>query len=120
MLPDVIELDELQTGQRREGIFYGFMVFLQKVGLAFGLFLVGQSLQLSGAIASVAGQPEPVQPDATLTTIRWLIGPVPTVVLIIGLILAYRYPITREVHAEILLRLSERRRVMTERPLDIE
>jgi GPH family glycoside/pentoside/hexuronide:cation symporter len=31
MMPDVIELDELQTGQRREGIFYGFMVLLQKV-----------------------------------------------------------------------------------------
>ncbi|WP_338460804.1 MFS transporter [Synechococcus elongatus] len=29
MLPDVIEWDELQTGQRREGIYYGFMVFLR-------------------------------------------------------------------------------------------
>ncbi len=25
MLPDVIELDELETGQRREGVYYGFV-----------------------------------------------------------------------------------------------
>jgi Na+/melibiose symporter-like transporter len=30
MLPDVIEYDELKTGRRREGIYYGFCVFLQK------------------------------------------------------------------------------------------
>ena len=37
MLPDVIELDELETGQRREGIFYGFFVFMQKLGLSLGI-----------------------------------------------------------------------------------
>ena len=110
MIPDVIELDELQTGQRREGIFYGFMVLLQKVGLAIGLFLVGQVLQQAGFIASVAGQPEPSQPASALWAIRLLIGPLPTVVLLLGLVLTYFYPITREVHAEILLKLQERKR----------
>lgn len=109
MIPDVIELDELQTGQRREGIFYGFMVLLQKVGLALGLFLVGQALQQSGFIEKLANQPEPAQPESALWAIRLLIGPVPTVVLLIGLVLAYLYPISREVHAEILLKLQERR-----------
>ena len=41
MLPDVIELDELETGQRREGVFYGFFVLLQKLGLSLGLFISG-------------------------------------------------------------------------------
>jgi GPH family glycoside/pentoside/hexuronide:cation symporter len=40
--------------------------------------------------------------------IRIAIGPLPTLALICGLILAYFYPITREVHAEILLKLKER------------
>jgi GPH family glycoside/pentoside/hexuronide:cation symporter len=109
MIPDVIELDELQTGKRREGIFYGFMVLLQKVGLALGLFLVGQALQWSGFVAKVSGQPTPVQPESALLAIRVAIGPLPTLVLIGGVILAYFYPITKEVHAEILLKLQERR-----------
>jgi GPH family glycoside/pentoside/hexuronide:cation symporter len=114
MIPDVIELDELQTGQRREGIFYGFMVLLQKVALAIGLFLVGVSLQQSGFVATVAGQAEPNQPQSALWSIRLLIGPVPTVILLIGLLLAYLYPITREVHAEILLKLQEKKRAATQ------
>jgi GPH family glycoside/pentoside/hexuronide:cation symporter len=109
MMPDVIELDELKTGQRREGIFYGFMVLLQKIGLALGLFIVGQSLEWAGFIETVPGQPTPTQPASALLAIRLAIGPFPTVSLICGLILAYFYPITREVHAEILLKLEERK-----------
>ncbi len=108
MLPDVIELDELKTGQRREGIFYAFMVLLQKIGLAFGLWLVGEALARSGFITAQPGQPLPEQPEAALFAIRFVVGPLPTLFLICGLILAYLYPITREVHAEILLKLQER------------
>lgn len=110
MIPDVIELDELQTGQRREGVFYAFMVLLQKVALAIGLFLVGWVLQQSGFLSTTAGQAEPIQPDSALWAIRVLVGPAPLVVLLIGLVLAYFYPITKEVHAEIMLKLQERKR----------
>lgn len=110
MIPDVIELDELQTGQRREGIFYAFMVFLQKLGLALGLFLVGNALQTSGFKEAVPGQNAlPIQPDSALQAIRFAVGPLPMIALICGLVLAYFYPITREVHAEIMLKLSERK-----------
>ncbi|MCC5664365.1 MFS transporter [Nostoc sp. CHAB 5784] len=108
MIPDVIELDELQTGQRREGIFYGFMVLLQKFGLAFGLFLVGNALQVAGFKESVAGSPLPIQPESALFAIRIAVGPIPTVCLLCGLVLTYFYPITREMHAEIMLKLKER------------
>lgn len=109
MIPDVIELDELQTGQRREGVFYGFMVLLQKFGLAFGLFVVGNALQVSGFRETIAGQGTPIQPDSALSAIRIIVGPVPTICLIFGLILTFFYPITREMHAEIMLKLQERR-----------
>ncbi|WP_299414410.1 MFS transporter [Acaryochloris sp. IP29b_bin.148] len=109
MLPDVIELDELKTGERREGIFYAIMVFLQKMGLALGIFLVGQALDASGFITPAPGLPIPAQPPEALFAIRVIIGPLPTVILLIGLLLAYFYPISREVHAEILLKLRERR-----------
>lgn len=109
MIPDVIELDELNTGQRREGIFYSFMVLLQKFGLALALFLVGQALEWSGFIGRQPGEPIPVQPDSALLAIRIAVAPLPTVVLIIGSVLAYFYPITKEVHADILEKLKAKK-----------
>ena len=109
MIPDVIELDELNTGQRREGVFYSFMVLLQKLGLALALFLVGQALEWSGFVARIPGQPIPVQPDSALLAIRIAIAPLPTVFLIIGLVLTYFYPITKEVHADIRMQLKARK-----------
>jgi glycoside/pentoside/hexuronide:cation symporter, GPH family len=109
MLPDVIELDELQTGQRREGIFYAFMVLLQKMGLAVGIFMLGQALAWSGFQPKIDCQPLPSQPESALTAIRVAIGPIPTVFLIIGVVLAYFYPITKTKHDEILLKIAERR-----------
>ena len=109
MIPDVIDLDELNTGRRNEGIFYSFMVLLQKLGLAIALFLVGQALELSGFISNLPGEPIPVQPESALLTIRIAIAPLPTVFLIIGLVLTYFYPITKEVHADIRRQLKERK-----------
>ena len=109
MIPDVIELDELNTGQRREGIFYSFMVLLQKLGLALALFLVGQALEFSGFVARIPGEAIPVQPESALLAIRIAIAPLPTIFLIIGLVLTYFYPITKEVHADIRLQLQARK-----------
>ncbi len=109
MLPDVIELDELQTGQRREGIFYSFMTLGQKISRGVGLFAVGVVLRQAGFIERVAGQPMPEQPVAATEAIRLATGVFPAVLLVISLILAYFYPITREIHAEVLLKLKARR-----------
>ncbi|NCJ06286.1 MFS transporter [Synechococcales cyanobacterium C] len=109
MLPDVVDLDELQTGQRREGIFYSLVVQVQKIGIAIALFLVGKTLDWSGFISSTAGEPTPIQPEQTLWAIRWLIGPIPSLVLIVGLVQAALYPLNRWVHDDIVLKLQERR-----------
>ncbi|MGF1512966.1 MAG: MFS transporter [Elainellaceae cyanobacterium] len=109
MLPDVIELDELNTGHRREGAFYAFMVMLQKVGLAAGLFIVGQALEWAGYVETMAGEASAVQPQTALLVIRLAIGPVSALILCGGLVAAYFYPITQTVHAEIMLKLRERR-----------
>ncbi|MDV3352707.1 MFS transporter [Leptothoe sp. ISB3NOV94-8A] len=105
ILPDVIELNELKTGQRSEGAFYAFMTLLQKIGLAVGIFLVSLALETSGFDKSFA-----TQPDSALWAIRFFMGPVPLILLVGGMVLAYFYPITKAVHAETLLKLAERRK----------
>ncbi|MEM9136540.1 MAG: MFS transporter [Cyanobacteria bacterium P01_F01_bin.42] len=110
MIPDVIDLDELQTGQRREGIFYGVMVLLQKFGLALGLFFVGIALDSAGFIEAVAGEtPLPSQPVSALTAIRWTVGPIPTICLAFGIGLTCFYPLNRARHEEIKLQLNQRK-----------
>jgi GPH family glycoside/pentoside/hexuronide:cation symporter len=109
MVPDVIELDELETGQRREGIFYGFFVFLQKMGLAVGLFVSGWALELSGYINATPANPNPVQPSSALLALRVLIGPVGAAVLLLSFLAVRAYPITREKHAEIRAELERRK-----------
>jgi glycoside/pentoside/hexuronide:cation symporter, GPH family len=109
MLPDVVDLDELNTGRRREGVFYGFMTLAQKVCRGFGLFIIGIALKYSGFIESTAQDPLPKQPDVALDAIRNVTAIFPVVMLVISLVLVYFYPITETVHAGIMLKLSERK-----------
>lgn len=104
ILPDVIDLDELNTGRRREGTFYSFMTLLQKFGLAIGLFLVGAALDASGF-----DKDSVIQSDSALNAIRFFMGPVPLMLVVCGVVLVYFYPVTREFHAEVMLKLAERR-----------
>jgi glycoside/pentoside/hexuronide:cation symporter, GPH family len=108
MLPDVIELDELQTEQRREGIFYSFIVFVQKICLGIAVNVVLQQLGAAGYIKPTTDIPIPIQPESVLDVIRFSIGPIPAIALICGVILTYFYPLTREMHAQVVLQLKER------------
>jgi GPH family glycoside/pentoside/hexuronide:cation symporter len=107
-LPDVIDLDQLQSGQRREGIFYGLMNQFQKLGLAIALFLIGKTLNWAGFISRNVEQAALSQPDTALWAIRLLFSLVPALILGLGLILAYFYPISREAHAAIREELRSR------------
>ncbi len=109
MLPDVIEFDELETGLRREGIFSGFMVFLQKTGIALGIFFLGIALEYSGYIEPTEAVPQPVQPESALQMIRLFIGPIPAAILVGSLFIAWFYPITKEKHEAARAELARRR-----------
>lgn len=104
MLPDVVDLDELQTGLRREGLYFSAVVFLQKLGIAVALFASGTLLDLMGFAAEAIAQPR-----QALWAIRLLIGPLPAALLLGSLWFAYRYPIDRQRHQQILLALQNKR-----------
>lgn len=108
MIPDLVELDELKTGKRREGAFYSFAAFFQKLGTALAVWLLGVALEFRGYITPVTGEPLPVQPVEAVNAIRLAMGVVPAFLLIGAVICAYYYPITREVHQNALKQLAAR------------
>ena len=71
MLPDIIEHDELITGQRREGSYYALAAFFQKLGIAAALWAMGQIFALTGYINPTSGAPLPIQSGQAILAIRW-------------------------------------------------
>ena len=102
MLPDVIDVDAVNHGQRREGLFASVMVFLQKLALAIALFLTGVVLDWAGLVTANSANPNTPQPEQALLAIRWIMGPLPAVSIGLGLVCAWFYPLTRELHGAIL------------------
>jgi GPH family glycoside/pentoside/hexuronide:cation symporter len=103
---DVLEVDELVSGKRQEGIYSGFNVFVRKLSTGLVLAVIGPALAWSGYVEGLAAQP-----PAALTTIRLLIAVLPAVLLVAACVVAWFYPLTRQRHVEISQELVRRRAV---------
>jgi GPH family glycoside/pentoside/hexuronide:cation symporter len=108
MVPDVVEYDEVRSGQRREGSYYAFASFFQKLATGLALWGMGQALAITGYITPLPSGPLPVQPQAAVTAIRVFTGPIPAVLLFLAVLFAWKYPITRESHQATLQELAKR------------
>ena len=106
MLGEVLDEDELASGQRRAGIYVGFFMFLRKIGGASAVLGIGLALDLAGFRADVDRSQ---QTELALQTIRVLTSLVPMALLLLAIAVAVRYPLTREVHARIVEELRRRR-----------
>ncbi len=102
MVPDVVEIDRLDTGEHRGGMYYGVWGLATKLSEALGLVAAGWVLQLSGYVPNVA------QSANTLLGIRLFFGPVPLLFILLALPLLIWYPITRKSHAALLAKLEGR------------
>lgn len=108
MIPDIVELDELQTGQRREGSFYAFASFFQKLATGLAIWGLGQVLAATGYITPVLGQALPTQPSAAVQAIRLSMGLVPAACLVLAILSVWKYPISRQRHRDLRNELAER------------
>jgi len=109
IFPDVIEWDELRTGQRHEGIYYGAKNFVRKLTGALAIFLALQGLGWFGYRTPPAGVIEFAQSSSAQLAIRFMIGPVGALLLVSAIVVAWFYPLSRARHARIR-RLLKRRR----------
>ncbi len=109
IFPDVIEWDELRTGRRHEGIYYGVKNLVRKLTGALAIFFALQVLGWYGYRAPAEGAVRFAQSDSALGAIRVLTGPVGVVLLLSAVVVAWFYPLTRERHARIRRLLARRR-----------
>jgi GPH family glycoside/pentoside/hexuronide:cation symporter len=109
IFPDIIEWDELRTGRRQEGIYYGVRALIRKLTGALVIFVTLQLLGLSGYQSPPNDAIQFTQPDSALTMIRMLVSPIGAAILCGTIALAYFYPLSREKHARIQRLLVRRR-----------
>ena len=105
IIPDAIEWQEWQTGERNEGMFYSLITLMGKVGMAIAQPASLLILQLSGF---KEGQ-NVVQSSGALLGVRLVMGPLPAILLTSGIVMALLYPLTRKQHHEIVEALRQRR-----------
>ena len=109
IFPDVIEWDELRTGRRLEGVYYGAKNFIRKLTGAFAIFLALQVLGWFGYQAPPEGVTRFTQAAVTMEAVRTLTGPAGAVLLVASIAAAWFYPLTRERHARVRRLLARRR-----------
>ena len=103
IIPDAIEWDELVTGQRHEGVFYSLVTLFRKISSSVAIPLSLLVLEWSGYVSNADQQ----APSAT-RAIQALIGPIPSLLLLAGIIFAVVYPLGREKHRQVRLQLASR------------
>ncbi len=113
MMPDVIEYDEKMTGERREGMYYGFSNFINKFAVALATAVSGWSLSWFKYV------PNAVQTEQTLFGIRFFYAVVPAVVMLAFIPLLLRYPITRKSHEALRAELRQRKGESIDPPQEV-
>lgn len=91
LIADVIDEDELKTGARREGMFYGIH------GLIIGLCAPAQAILTTLVLLLTGYTHSNVQSSAALLGFRFMISVIPIVSLVLGLLVFLAYPLRKRV-----------------------
>ncbi len=105
LMADVTDLDELNSGYRREGMFGAVSSFIMKSAGIISTLASGFILALSGFNVELGVDQAP----GVFTNLRLLFSFVPATLLLGSMFLLYKYPLTRERMSEIKDILSKRR-----------
>ncbi|MGB2600795.1 MAG: MFS transporter [Candidatus Omnitrophota bacterium] len=101
---DIIDYDELNTHERREGSFTACASYILKLGNSLGYFFSGLILSWAGFTWKLK-----VQTPETILWIRSSLAFLPIVGLVIAMIFVLRMPLTKHKTLEIRRQLEERR-----------
>jgi oligogalacturonide transporter len=103
VLPDVIDAGELITGRKEEGVYSGLVTFIRQSANGLMLGLSGFLLQFAGyQVAQGTNGAAVIQTIATVRGLRFLFVFSPLVFLLIALVFAFNYPISRKRFASLI------------------
>ncbi len=105
MIADVCDLDELKTGERREGMFGSVYWWMVKLGLSLAFFLGGYLLNATGFDVDLGG----AQTASALFIMRLCDVGVPILTSLIAIAVVASYSITEAKSLEIRATLEQRR-----------
>jgi len=91
----VADEDELRSGVRREGAFFGVNALITKPAQSLALALIPFILEGAAFVTREANQGLPYlnQPDSAIFGIKVLLGLIPGVALLLGALLLFWYPL---------------------------
>jgi len=111
MIADVADTDELATGLRREGIYFGIMNFGEKIAAGGALLFAGGLLNVFRKLSPDASFGTPGHPPAAASYVGLLYGVVPAALLMVALALILPYGLNRRKAHDIQNKLAARRGV---------
>jgi oligogalacturonide transporter len=108
IFPDLPDVDELRTGERREGIFGALITLMRKFSGAVGIFIVSNVIAVAGyvnpvemvvdGVTTLVDQP---QSDQFVLTLRVIFVLVPVVLLSLSIFVATRLKLNHQSHARL-------------------
>jgi len=104
LIADVIDEDELGTGTRREGAYFGANAFVMRLGVSLEAITFSAIMGMHGYNPNLASQPSTVIPG-----FRILMTVVPIVSLVLALIALYYYPIDGDRREAIIQGIEKKR-----------
>lgn len=105
MIADVVDMDELETHERREGMFGSIFWWVVKLGMAAALAGGGFLLNATGFDVELGG----AQADQTIVLMRICDAFVPALTSLIAIWAVWKYPITEATAHEVRAKLEARR-----------
>ncbi|MFH2040238.1 MAG: MFS transporter, partial [Chloroflexota bacterium] len=99
------EWGEWKTGERHEGMFYSLITLAAKIASSIAIPLALLVLDASGYISNST-----TQPASAVAGIRVVTGPIPAVMLCLGILFAVLYPLGRDNYSSIAKELEARRK----------
>jgi len=112
IFPDIPDVDELHSGERREGIYAALTTFMRKISSALAVFTVAQMLQFAGYIPPVetGGKLiEQAQTPAFILSLRLVFVLLPVAFIAFGIYFAAQFPLTIPIYERLEKLLSAAR-----------